>query len=154
MLYDILLNEATHLGVDVYEMPMSPRNKGLYSNNVIWINKYLATRAEKACALAEEIGHHKKTVGTILDQSKIENRQQELRARSWGYERVFTLSKIVQAHKAGIRNRHELADYLGIAEEYLDEALKRFQDKYGLYVAVGKYTICFDPLGVLEMFDF
>ena len=33
---------------------------------------------EKACVLAEELGHHYTTVGDIIDQKESENRKQEL----------------------------------------------------------------------------
>lgn len=56
------------------------KNKGLYADNIIWINKYLPTSVEKACILAEELGHHYTTAGDILDQNDIENCKQELKA--------------------------------------------------------------------------
>ncbi|MBH0331954.1 membrane protein [Brevibacillus brevis] len=153
MTYEQLLDEAAHHGIDTYEKPFSPRIKGLYSENVIAINKLLPTTIEKACVLAEELGHYHKTVGNILDQSKIENRQQENRARSWGYERLVPLSAFVNAHKQGIRNRYELDDHLGVTEEFLDSSLKRYIEKYGTHVIVGPSIVTFEPLGVLEFFE-
>jgi len=140
--------------LEIYERPMSPRNKGFYSDNIIWINRNLPTLVEKACALAEEIGHHETTVGDIIDQTKIPNRKQERRARVWAHERLVPLPSIVDAHKAGVRSRHELAEHLQVTESFLSEALQRYQEKYGLYVKVGNYTISFEPLGVIELFEF
>ncbi|WP_312116595.1 ImmA/IrrE family metallo-endopeptidase [Brevibacillus reuszeri] len=152
MTYEELLKEAVQHGLDIYEMPLNTRIKGLYSDNIICINKLISTNTEKTCILAEELGHHFKTDGNILDQSKIENRQQENRARSWAYEKLVPLSAFVQAHKQGIRNRYELADHLGVTEEFLESSIKRYIHKYGTYVTVGTCTITFEPLGVLELF--
>lgn len=153
MAYEELLSEAKQHGIDVYEKPFSSRIKGLYSDNVIAINKLIPTIIEKACVLAEELGHHHRTSGNILDQSNIENRQQENRARSWAYEKLVPLKSIVQAHKQGIKNRFELAEFLGVTEEFLDAAINRYTEKYGMLATVGNYTVIFEPLGVLELFD-
>src|SRR5690606_8317379 len=121
--------------------------------DIILISKYVQTYTEKTCILAEELGHYYTSAGDITDQKDIRNRKQELQARSWAYNRLVPLSKIVQAHHEGIRNRHELAEYLNVTEEFIEEALKRYQYKYGLSKQIGNYTICFDPLGVVEWFE-
>lgn len=153
MLYEALLREAEQQGIHTYEKPMGPRIKGLYADGVIWINKNLSTRAEKACVMAEELGHHNKTAGDILDQRDLVKRKLELIARSWGYERVVPLTSFIVAHRTGIRNRYELAEHLGVTEHFLDSCIKRYQEKYGTSVKLGMYTIVFDPLGVLELFE-
>lgn len=151
-LYDALLMECDNLGIEVYEKDRM-KNKGLYGDNVIWINKLLPSIIEKCCVLAEEIGHHNTTAGDIFDQSSIENRKQELKARSWAYERLIPLSKIIQAHLLHIVNRYELADFLNVTEDFLDDALDWYKSKYGLCVSIDNFTVCFEPLGVIEMFD-
>lgn len=153
MTYEDLLKEALQHGLDIYEMPLKPRIKGLYSDNIIGINKSISSSTEKACILAEELGHHYKTSGNILDQSKIENRQQENRARSWAYEKLVPLTSFVQAHKQGIKNRFELADFLGVTEDFLDSAINRYIEIYGPQVTVGNLTVILEPLGVLELFE-
>ncbi|XOT29516.1 ImmA/IrrE family metallo-endopeptidase [Bacillus subtilis subsp. subtilis] len=129
-----------------------PRIKGLYSDGIVWINKKLSN-TEKREVLAEELGHHFTTAGQILDQSTIQNRKQELRARNWAYKKLVPLNKIIQAHKAGIKNRYELAEFLNVTEKFLDEALKRYIEEYGYFKEVNGLTICFQPLGVIEMFE-
>lgn len=153
MLYEALLREAEQQGIHTYEKPMSPKIKGLYADNVIWINKNTQSRAEKACIMAEEMGHFHKTAGDILDQKNIWQRKLELVARTWGYKRLIPLSTFVQAHKDGIRNRYELAEYLGVTEVFVDDTLKRYQGIYGTHASYGSYTISFDPLLILELLD-
>lgn len=149
MRYETLLAKAAQLGIDIYEKPLSPQTKGLYADHVIWINKDLSN-TEKGCILAEELGHYYTSSGDILDQRDLRNRKQELRARSWAYEQLVPLSRIAEAHREGIRHRHELADFLNVTEPFLAEALTRYQEKYGKYASLDGYTICFDPLGVIE----
>lgn len=151
-LYDALLMECDNLNIEVFEKDYM-KNKGLYGDNVIWINKLLPSFVEKCCVLAEEIGHHHTTAGDILDLSNIENRKQELKARSWAYEKLVPISKIIQAHNLHITNRFELADFLNITEDFLEAALEWYKSKFGLYVSIENFTICFEPLGVIEMFD-
>ena len=89
MRYEGLLKEAVSLGVYVLEKPLKGRIKGLYSDNVILISKNLTSDIEKYCVLAEELGHHHTTDGDILDQTSVDNRKQELRARSWAYNELY-----------------------------------------------------------------
>lgn len=148
-MYETLLDECFEENIDVYEKLIGGKIKGLYSNNVIWINKKIKTSVEKACVLAEELGHHYTTFGDILDQSTLINRKQELRARWWAYEKLIPLNKIVQAQKAGVRTSYELAEFLEVTEEFLHEALSRYRSKYGIYVFVDDRKIILDPLNVV-----
>lgn len=153
ILYERLLNEAYQHNVDAFERTMKPRIRGLYGDNVIWINKHITNSTEKACVLAEELGHYHTSTGIILDQSKVENRKQERQARKWAYKKLVPLLKIIEAYKAGIQNRYELAEYLEITETFLLEAIARYKEEYGIYTRLGCYTIYFEPLGVMEIFD-
>ncbi len=145
-----LLNEAEKECIEVVSLPFKGNLKGLYYDKVIGLNKNLETTAEKCCVLAEELGHYYTSAGNILDQSKIENRKQERRARTWAYQKLVPLDKLVLAYKEGIRTKYELAEFLGVTEQFLAEALKYYKEKYGMYYRLGKYWICFEPLGILE----
>ncbi|NMM52125.1 ImmA/IrrE family metallo-endopeptidase [Paenibacillus aquistagni] len=153
MTYESLLLEAQRMNIEVFEKSIGGNIQGLYNDGVVWINKKISTAHDKYCVLAEEIGHHVTTSGDILDQSNIVNKKQELRARYWAYEKLVPLKAIITAHKAGIRNRYELAEHLGVSERFLDSAISRYKEKYGAAATVDKYTICFEPLGVIELFD-
>lgn len=152
MQYETLLEEAQGQ-VYIYEKVLNRNIKGLQADNVIWINKGIPTKREKLTILAEELGHYHTSYGNILDQSCVQNKKQELRARQWAYKKLFPLCKIVQAHKKGVRNKYELAEYIGVTEDFVEAALKRYQDKYGDVVDYEGVTICFNPLGVVEWFD-
>lgn len=152
MPYDKLLIEAEQHELDIYEMPMEKRNKGLYCDNIIWINKDITSPIEKACILAEELGHYHTSAGDITDQSILNNRKQEKIARTWAYEKLVPLEEIIKAHKDGPKNKYELAEYLDVTEPFLEKAIYRYIEKYGLSTKVDGYIICFEPLGVVEWF--
>lgn len=99
-----------------------------------------------------EVQAHKNS-GNILDQSKVENRKQELRARRWAYERLVGIIDIVNAYKNGVKNRHELAEYLNVTEEFIEEVILHYRWKYGLYFKIDNYVVYFEPLSVLEMWE-
>lgn len=152
MNYETLLLEAEKNTIDVYEEKMPKNMKGLYGDRVIWINKS-QTSTEKYCTLSEELGHHYLTSGHILNLKTITNKKQEKLARNWGYKKLVPLKMIVQAHKDGIKNKYELAEYLNVTELFLEEALNRYQEEYGLFKKMGELTICFAPLGVIEFYE-
>lgn len=150
MNYETLLNEATEENLVVKEFSLRA-NKGRIKGNHIAIRENMPT-VEKACILAEELGHHYTTQGDILEQYSIENQKQEQRARLWAYNKMIGLRGIISAYKYGCSSLHDMAAYLDITEEFLQEALQRYQSKYGCYATIDNYIIYFEPyLGVLEI---
>lgn len=151
--YEKQLDIANHDDVTVFERydMGSTRFKGLYCDGTVALSKDIQTEKERRCILAEELGHHYTTYGDILDQTKVSNRKQELRARLWAYDKLIGLSGILQGFKAGCRNRYELAKFLDVTEEFLQEALDCYREKYGEHTKVDGYTIMFEPsLAVIE----
>jgi Zn-dependent peptidase ImmA (M78 family) len=148
-MYETLLNEAHEEKLEVVELHFRGRIKGLYCDRVIGINRNMTT-AEKACVLAEELGHYHTSVGDILDQSQVVNRKQEKRARRWGYERLVPLDKLIEAYEAGVRNRQELSGFLGVTEKTFLAALKHYQGKLGLQHQIRNYIFFFEPLMIFK----
>lgn len=128
----------------VKEKPLI-NNDGLINGNRIAIRKNIATTTEKACVLAEELGHHYTTTGNILDQQKVVNAKQELHARTWAYNECIGLIGIVKAFEAGCKSLYEMADYLNVTEDFLKDALESFRRKYGIYTEIDNYFIFFEP---------
>lgn len=104
MTYDELLIEADKLGVIVKEANLRTRD-GHCKGNRIAIRKNLSNY-EKACVLAEELGHYYLTVGDIRNQQDINNRKQELIARRWGYNKKVGIIGLIKAFENGCRNRY------------------------------------------------
>ena len=151
-MYEKLLNYAAKQKVQTYELEMSKRFKGIYEDNVILINKDLSS-IEKACVLAEELGHYYTTHGNILDQSKTENRKQEQRARNWACSRMVTLDKFIDAYKNDVSNIHEFAELVCVTEEFMQEALDYYRRRYGISTIYKGYLINFERLAVIQLFE-
>ena len=150
MNYEQLLAAADQEGLLVKEQPLTGHD-GLIRGSRIAIRKDIETQAEKSCVLAEEIGHYRTSFGNILDQSKVESRKQEYRARLYGYNLKIGLAGLIRAYEARCRDRYEMAEYLDVTEEYLEEAIDCYKAKYGLYASVDNYIIYFEPFAVMHM---
>lgn len=145
-MYEHLEDEACRDGIDIIDCDFeSKKIKGLYCDNTIGINRNIETVEEKKCVLAEELGHHHTSVGCILDQTDAGNRKQERQARLWGYNKLIGLNRLIDAYEHGCQNRYELAEYLGVTDEYLHDCIECYRDKYGVCVTIGDYYIMFIP---------
>lgn len=81
--YETLLINADNEGLIVKEKPLR-YNDGRIRGNRIAIRDDIDTSIEKACVLAEELGHHYTTVGDIIDQSSTGNRKQGTTCKALG----------------------------------------------------------------------
>lgn len=144
MNYEILLDEACNEGLIVKEKPLK-YNNGRIKGKRIAIRKDIDTSIEKSCILAEELGHYYTTVGNIINLSDAQNRKQERQARLWAYNKQIGLYGLIRAYEQGCRNRHEVAEYLDVTEEFLEEAISTYREKYGVYTTVDNYTVYFIP---------
>ncbi len=143
MKYNALLNEANAEGISIKERPFKTYD-GRIKGKDIYLRKDMNT-AEKSCVLAEELGHYYTTVGDILDMNVSENRKQERQARLWGYNRVIGLFGLIRAYEHGCKDKYEIAEYLDVTEEYLEDCIDCYRDKYGEHKIVDNYTIYFIP---------
>lgn len=151
--FEELCQTASDTNIDIVKYPFSSdRIKGLYCDGTIALNKNMYMESEKACVLAEELGHHYTTVGDIMDQTITENRKQERRARIWAYTKMIPLADLIQSHQDGCQNSYEIADHLEVTEEFLIDCLNYYKEKYGLCTRHKNYVIYFEPLGVLELY--
>lgn len=143
-LYEKLQKEASDENIEMFETKLESKAKGLYCDNIIILDPQKHnTTAEKACTLAEELGHHHTSSGCILDLDKIESSKQEYRARLYSYNKLIGLKGLVSAYQAKCQNIYEIAEYLNVTVEFLTEALECYKSKYGLYAEVDNYAIIF-----------
>lgn len=150
-MYDKLIDEADSLGLIVKEKDLLA-NQGRIKNNRIAIKKDL-TRIEKACVLAEEIGHSLMNIGCILDQNNDNNRKQERKARLWAYNRMITIDKLILARNAGCRNSFEISEFLDVSEEFFLEAMDSYKAIYGTCVQTNNYLITFEPFNIYDFIE-
>jgi hypothetical protein len=151
--YERFENDIQAKGVEVIHMRFNGSLKGLYADNTIAIDTRIDTQAEMCCVLAEEIGHHYTSSGNIINLKDTRSIKQEKRARNWGYEELIPIKSFIEAFNRGIRNKYELAEYLEVTEDFLQETIKHYKEKYGLYCQLDNYTVYFEPtLTILKMF--
>lgn len=153
MNYEQLLTVADQDGLLVKEQPLQVHD-GLISGKRIAIRKGIQTQTEKSCVLAEEIGHYRTSTGDILDQSKTENRKQELHARIWAYNELIGLKGIIRCYEHRCHSFSEMAEHLDVTEEFLSDALKYYRKKFGLCTVLDNYIIYFEPaLSVMKRIE-
>ena len=140
--YEKLLHDAYMIGLEVIEADFESDAKGLCKGTKIGIRKNMSS-TEKACVLAEEIGHYYTTVGNILDQKDASNRKQEAIARKWAVDKMIAIEDLFYACESGCESLFEIAEYLGITEEFLLEALEVFKKRYGHSFSYKEKTITF-----------
>ena len=147
MNYEDLLEEARIDGIRVYENYRfrSPRIKGLYCDGNVALSDMLKTSAERCSVLAEELGHHYTAVGDITDLNTVSSRKLERLGRIYAYNKLIGLSGIVDAYEHRCQSRHEMAELLDVTEEFLEEAICYYREKYGQQIRYGNYVIYFEP---------
>lgn len=153
MTYEELIMSPDADGIEIVDRKFnSERIRGLYCDGTIAVNSSITTDAEKSCILAEELGHYHTSFGHIIDLKNSSNAKQEHRARMWGYNRQIGLAGIIECYKAGCCNSYDMAEYLGITEVFLTEALQCYRQKYGVCTQYKNYIIYFEPIiAVLEL---
>ena len=142
--YEELLEVANRVNIDVYEVPFQHVD-GLIKHHTIGIRKSIETTNRKADILCEELAHAAVTVGNILDQSVADNRRQEIRARRLAHNIRVGIDGLIRAYEAECTSRYEIAEYLGVSEEFLEEAIDGYRSKYGCYVERDGYIVTFVP---------
>jgi Zn-dependent peptidase ImmA (M78 family) len=149
--HEKLIEEAAQIGIDVILDHIPVRAlKGLYCDRMIILDKDIGTNAEKACVLAEELGHYHFTAGDILCEANTSDVKQEKLARNWAYERMVPISSIIKAYELRIGNCEDFAEYLGVTEKFLEQAIRHYEVKYDNRFELDGYVIVFSPLGVMK----
>lgn len=144
--YEQLLDDADMIGLQVIEKNFKSHAKGLCKGSKIGIKKDM-TNTEKACVLAEEIGHYHTTVGNILNQKNASQRKQEKIARKWAVNRMLKIEDLFDAVLDGCQTLYDVAEYLGVTEIFLYDAIAVFKQKYGLYYQRNGKRLVFTDCG-------
>lgn len=100
------------------------------------------------------MGHHHTSNGNILTMSSASNRQQEHRARIWGYQKLIDLDSIIAAYENHCTNFYETAEFLNVTEQFLTDTINAYMHKYGCYIKHKNYIIEFgyNSVGVIKNF--
>lgn len=144
MTYDELLNKVYESGLTVKEKPLLASDGRVKDKNIA-IRQDIDTSSRKLCVLAEELGHYHTTVGNIIDLSKTENSRQEETARRWAYRYLLDFDKLYEAKLSGCSNIYETAEYVGLSEHFLKDAIEYLKARYGNNFITDKYRITIEP---------
>lgn len=146
--YEILLNEVVNeVPVIETELKINTGLKGIYRNKTIFLDRHLNT-VEKRVILSEEYSHHKTSVGNIIDYTNPENRKQEWKARRDSVERLVTLDQLIDCANFGCHTKFECAEFLGVTEEFFEEVLVHYHNKYGTIYLYKNHIFIFDDYSI------
>ena len=150
MNYEELLMLSDQAGLITKEKDLQAYDGRIFGNRVA-IRRTIETQRQKACVLAEELGHYYTSSGNILSQDTVEARKQEGRAREWAFDLQIGLDGIISASRAGCMTEYDAADYLNVTVDFFHACITRYRQRYGAYTRYRDYTIIFEPfIRVLE----
>ena len=144
--YIDLIIHSEEENIKILERPLKAY-KGRVKGNKILINSEMS-ECEKACILAEELGHYHTTVGNILDQSISNNRKQEKTARRWAVHELIEIDELINAIKSGYESLSDIAEYLNVTVDFLLESIDVFKCEYGICFQKGDFIITFNDIGI------
>lgn len=145
--YEEQLTRAERDSLRVYEKPFKAYD-GRIQGDKICIRRDMP-RIKKACILAEERGHFHTCTNDILDLDDIKNDKLEIKGRRWAHNEMIGLRGLVDAYNRHCETLEEMADYLGVTEEFLLEALDAYKEIYGTGVKYNQYYISFEPYFII-----
>lgn len=116
---------------------------GLYRNGKVYVNKRTKLN-EKVVVLAEEYGHHKTSVGNIIDYRSPGAWKEECMARRYAIEKIVSLDDLLSCALNDCQIKYECVDFLEVTPEFIQEALNHFFNKYGISHFHRKYKFTFD----------
>lgn len=150
----MLLDLAAQNGIIVRENKVFKSDcLGLIKGNIIGLSCKLTDDRQRACVLAEELGHWFTTVGNIIDQRNISNRKQERIARLWAYKKLLPVELIVETILVGCNSLNEMAMYADVTEDFVYETLTAYKEIYGDKVNTGKYILNLNTLEIKKDFN-
>lgn len=143
---EALEDQALALGVivDYRILRATDGLDGLYlawpAGAVILVNAH-RTIDTQVIALAEELGHHLKTSGSVIRLDTVAARKGEAAGRAWSYRALMPPDKVVGAVRSGVCSPWELAELFGVTDGFVREALTYYQRKAALPTTCGWCTI-------------
>jgi hypothetical protein len=145
--FEELEDEASILGIEVIDTDIPiPEMNAAYLNlsgvERIFLRNSGTVR-ERACWIAEELGHHHTGQKQVLRYRSIDDWRAEVRARRWAHMRLLTPDAIYTAAR-NTDDMFEIAEALDVSEEFLRESIDDFQSNgiwSSTFVSVGEMDI-------------
>ena len=77
--------------------------------------------------------------GDIASGDSEADKKQEALARSKAIERTVTLDRLIHCYFSHAWSLEEVADYFGVTEKYVQQAIQNYRNKYGLVFRYNGY---------------
>jgi len=142
--FEELCDEAHSSGIEVQNGDISvPDMDAAYINidcGEFIVLRQDGTMADKACWLAEELGHHVTGTDLVLHYDKVADWKAEARARRWAHMRLLSPDAIRTAARNST-DIYELADALDVSVDFLRESIDDFESK-GLWSPISCELFC------------
>jgi len=97
------------------------------------------TLAERTCVTYHEAGHH------CTMQEPGQASRNESRADRWAAKRLVPVQSLIDALKNGCRNLYDVAEHIGVSENFLYKTLDIYRMLHGEYYETGEWVIAFRP---------
>lgn len=140
-IFEELLEEAHDMGI-IVDQTILKRHialDGLYisihGHHIILVNRYRPMACQTA-ALAEELGHHHRSTGIIVEQATVSQRKSEAVGRAWSFEKVLPAQELTGALCSGTCTLWELAELFNLPEGFIHDAIAHYQRKSQLVVSL------------------
>ena len=88
----------------------------------ILINTHRSANAQLA-VMAEELGHHHRTVGTVIRQDTVSQRKAEAYGRQWAYDSLLPAQSLATALRSGDCTLAELCARFDLPDSFIREAI-------------------------------
>ena len=145
--FEELENEASTLGIDVIDTDIPIENMNAAYLNLSGVGRIFlrnsGTVRERACWMAEELGHHHTGQNQVLHYRTVDDWRAEARARRWAHMRLLTPDAIRTVAR-NTEDIFEIADALDVSVEFLRESIDDFQAKgiwSSTYICVGELEV-------------
>lgn len=152
--YEKLVHKLTQEGITVDEeiLPRrAPEAQGLYvarpGKRPVALVNGRSSQAQRRCALAEEAGHHYRSVGDIVLQATPTARKSEQAGRRWAWQYLLPIEYLaLEKWNHPEMNLEELAAHLEVTETFLQDAVTHYHRRYGTLTELPcGLTVQFDP---------
>ena len=145
--FEELENEASSLDIEVIDIDIPVTGMNAAYLNLSGVARIFlrnsGTVRERACWMAEELGHHHTGEKLVLRYRNVNDWRAEARARRWAHMRLLTPEAIYTAAR-NTDDMYEIAEALDVSVEFLRESIDDFQSK-------GIWSSNFVSVGEIDM---